>query len=352
MNIWVKPGVSVGCVVLACIISAIASSGGTSNISVGAGAFTPTAIENIATYNDMINEVVAANNKIVSTVGGSAANTDAINNSVTSYTLTESSNVGISYSIKASASSTAISYESMATRKIQLAITENEWYCNSDIISLYNKGDGSGLVSVDISAETYISIVDKVCYMNVHRFNVLKEGYTTSAPTSAIDKWFAFDADVLNRASSSSIDTAELLISYVMSAYSDSAFARIINTYVSLYSSDKFSVSGTEYILRDTYLSEYASSMANVSIPKDVGVSGKFSVNLASSASPVMTTNYSCQYSTSTLGVGASLNAYENDKLVFENINNTVINNTAAIRMTGGAMELSEYIKYWGIGLK
>jgi len=337
MNMWVKPGISVGCIVLSCIISAIASSGSSSVFSVEAGTLTPTPVENITTYNEMIEEVGDANKRIKYIVKGNEPSATA---GVRSYTLTETSNVGISYSVNNFRNSYSLT--SMATRKIQMAVTEYELYGSSEIISLYNVASSS--LSMDISSEIYISLADNVCYINIHKFNILKEGCSTSAPTDVIDKWFAFDADVLSRVNGNTTDSAEILIYYVLTAYSGSAFARVMSVYGSLYNSEQFAVYGTEYILKDNYLADYASALSGVSIPSGVSVNGKFSVNLNSVDAPVTTANYNCLYT----GSSESLNLYENDKLVFENINNTVIRGA----YLGGSMSLSDYMNYWGDSLK
>lgn len=356
MNMWVKPGISVGCIVLSCIISAVASSGATSSITVEAGTSSPESVENIATYNRMLQGVETADERIVRLIGSSSSGTDLANMDVKSYTLTETSSVGISYSVKSFGSSYSV--ESMATRKLSLAVTEYEWYCTSEIISLYNNRNKSlsmdTSLSMDISSEIYISLTDKVCYINIHKFNVLKEGYSTSAPTDVLDKWFSLGIGALDNiieSEGNTEDSGEILIYYVLSSYIGSAQKRIMSAFGSLsgtgevvVNTEQFAVNGKDYILKDSNMSTYATELSGFSVPSKADVSGKLSISLEDSSAPVTTVNYNCRYT----GSSESLNIYENDKLTYTNVNNTVIQGV----YMGGAMTLSDYMNYWGDTLK
>jgi len=362
MNMWVKPGISVGCVAAACIFTAVIASGTVGGISVGAGDAEAKRVKAISEYNEVINDIggffsggIASASVSSYDEEGTAGEQglqeevqdenapDEEREAVTSFTLTESSNVGMSYSMKLLDST--YSMENMSTRKLQLAATETEVYFNSDLISFVKMKDSSQdySVTMDISAEVYALRADttSTLYINVHRFNVLMNGVSYSAPTTVLDHWCLYDATTLDE--NKSLSAATLLV-YVLSGYSNASFIKIMDTYATQYSSEKFTMNGIEYVLKENYFRDFVSSVAGTTISDEVETNGKFSINLKSDSSPVTTLNYKFGYSETE----GSLNAYGNDKVVFKNINNTVINGAD---MTD-AMSLNEYMDYWGDGLE
>lgn len=205
------------------------------------------------------------------------------------------------------------------TRELQFAFDGNTYYYNSVgnvYVSSSSTTNASSKVTYSFSVE-FLQTEESV-FMNVHKFTIIQDGISVEFPNEILNCWIEFSSD-------SDLQEIRSITLNWMDGF------ETMSQYTESYDSSNFIKTGSEYVMQDDYFHSFIFDLAGVSYTNNV--SGKCEINLLTPKSPQLALYFSCNYSDtdhesnsgSSYSSSVKLNYYDDEKFVFENINNTVI---------------------------